>query len=309
MKNILIKRAVRTLLSLFILITVFIGCGNRKHKKNASSTNLYSNILDKKEQEEVKDAMQKAGISLKNISSFLQNVEQFNEAIEGEDLVNRGFVEMKTPLPDYDELHMQEKWDNKHPDFPGFNCRITAYDLLRDFIKVENPSDTIPLSLIFDEEALENCGRPIFSSEERGSFRKFFTSVPTGYDKNIETHLKNIQDFWKKEGISFVYPKDSSKASLISVVMHSSPVPEESSLFIGHSGVLLPFGKRLLFIEKLTFHLPYQAIIFNNRIELNDYLMRQYDIEWNQPTASPFIMENDELLEGYRPNPYKAERH
>jgi hypothetical protein len=30
--------------------------------------------------------------------------------------------------------------------------------------------------------------------------------------------------------------------------------------------------------------------------------LNKYDISWGQPTAMPFIMENDELLEGYREN-------
>lgn len=308
MKNIITQRAFKTVLYLFISIAVFAGCGNKKQKNTPQiKTGLYSNLLDKKGKEEVKEAMLKAGISLENTSSFLQNVEQFNKAIEGEGLVKSGFIEKESPLPNYDEEKMQEKWNKKHQDFIGFNCRITAYDLLKDLISVENRSDTIPEILVFDEEALEHCGRPIFSSNERESFRTIFASIPAEYDKNIETHLKTLKDFWKKEGVSFVHQNDSSKASLISVVMHSAPVPEESSLFIGHTGVLLPFGKRLLFVEKLAFQSPYQAIIFNNRLELNDYLMRLYDIEWNQPTAPPFIMENDELLKVYRPNPDKIE--
>ena len=31
--------------------------------------------------------------------------------------------------------------------------------------------------------------------------------------------------------------------------------------------------------------------------------MSKYDISWGQDTASPFIMENDELMAGYSPNP------
>jgi len=42
---------------------------------------------------------------------------------------------------------------------------------------------------------------------------------------------------------------------------------------------------------------------FNNRAELNDYLMNKYDTVWGQPVARPFSMENDELLKGYRNNP------
>lgn len=65
--------------------------------------------------------------------------------------------------------------------------------------------------------------------------------------------------------------------------------------------------EKLLFLEKLSFQEPYQVIKFDNRIELNDYLMNKYDISWDQPTAKPFIMENDQLLEGYRENPNNSE--
>lgn len=31
--------------------------------------------------------------------------------------------------------------------------------------------------------------------------------------------------------------------------------------------------------------------------------MGKYDTSWGQDTASPFIMENDKLMAGWRPNP------
>ena len=40
-----------------------------------------------------------------------------------------------------------------------------------------------------------------------------------------------------------------------------------------------------------------------NRTELSDYLMEKYDTAWGQDTTRSFIMENDELMDGYRPNP------
>ena len=33
------------------------------------------------------------------------------------------------------------------------------------------------------------------------------------------------------------------------------------------------------------------------------YLMEKYDTSWGQDTTHPFIMENDTLMDGYRPNP------
>ena len=115
-----------------------------------------------------------------------------------------------------------------------------------------------------------------------------------------------MQKAWKARGIAFRYANDPTKASLISVVFHSQLTPEENMIFVGHVGVLLPFEGKLLFIEKLAFQEPYQAILFANRTELSDYLMNRYDVEWEQPNAIPFIMENDQLMDGYRPNPYKV---
>ncbi len=72
----------------FFVLPAFIGCTESKQNKN--STNhpepvrkiTYSNLLDKETQEELAKAMTDAGISPKNIVSFLQNVNQFNLAIE-----------------------------------------------------------------------------------------------------------------------------------------------------------------------------------------------------------------------------------
>ena len=84
-----------------------------------------------------------------------------------------------------------------------------------------------------------------------------------------------------------------TKASLITVVFHSSFGENENELFIGHAGVLVPTkDKKLLFVEKLSFSLPYQVLKFDNRKQLKNYLMGMYDISWGQEEAKPFIMEN-----------------
>ena len=66
-----------------------------------------------------------------------------------------------------------------------------------------------------------------------------------------------------------------------------------NELFIGHAGVLVPTkDKKLLFVEKLSFSLPYQVLKFDNRKQLKNYLMGMYDTSWGQEEAKPFIMEN-----------------
>ena len=46
----------------------------------------------------------------------------------------------------------------------------------------------------------------------------------------------------------------------------------------------------------------YRLLRFADRTALSDYLMGKYDTSWGQDTASPFIMENDKLMDGWRPN-------
>ena len=84
---------------------------------------------------------------------------------------------------------------------------------------------------------------------------------------------------------------------------HDKPTEEESLLFVGHVGVLLTAKDgTLYFVEKVAFQEPYRMLRFADRTALSDYLMGKYDTSWGQDTASPFIMENDELMDGWRPN-------
>ena len=44
-------------------------------------------------------------------------------------------------------------------------------------------------------------------------------------------------------------------------------------------------------------------LLREGKTEITDYLMEKYDTAWGQDTTRPFIMENNELMDGYRPNP------
>ena len=58
----------------------------------------------------------------------------------------------------------------------------------------------------------------------------------------------------------------------------------------------------LYFVEKVAFQEPYRMLRFADRTALSDYLMGKYDTAWGQDTASPFIMENDELMDTKSPH-------
>ena len=304
----------KKLLLITILSLGAISCEQKKattEKTNISLT--YSNLVDTATQDEVQKALTAAGIAEQNVASFLESVALFNQTVgDKAGLVPKGFVTIDSLLPKYDEVAIQSIWTSKYPMFQGYNCRLTSFTLLRDLITF--PADKKFATkeedevLFIDRESLHNTPKKFFTPEEENNFFTLFTEVSTTNTKDINTHLQAMQQAWKERGIKFRYKNDPTKASLISAVFHSQITPEENTLFVGHVGVLVPFEGKLLFIEKLAFQEPYQAIKFANRTQLSDYLMNRYDVEWEQPNAIPFIMENDALMEGYRPNPYKKEQ-
>ena len=311
------RKIVLTLLSL-----AAIACQEKKAPTTAAAetpqeaqekavpTLTYSNLVDTPTQEKVQQALTAAGISAQHVTAFLESVALFNQTAGTKaNLVPEGFVTIDSLLPKYDEVAIQTDWMAKYPDFQGYNCRLTSFTLLRDLIAFPDKKFTSKGEdevLFIDRESLRNAPKKFFTPAEENDFFALFTEVPTANTKDINTHLQAMQRAWKERGITFRYKGDPTKASLISAVFHSQITPEENMLFVGHVGVLVPYEGKLLFIEKLAFQEPYQAIIFANRTELSDYLMNRYDVEWEQPNAIPFIMENDSLMDGYRPNPYKG---
>lgn len=293
--------------NIFIVALTFMitltGCLNQSVNKTEEykKSLTYSNLADSQSQNEVKEAMESAGIKSENIDSFFQSVDYFNNTVEKKGLTIDGFTTIDNLNPEYDQLTMQEMWDAKNPQFIGYNCRITSYGLMKDSISIGKPNTKNASWLFFDEEALENSPEELFTPSEKEGFETLFSYIPTEDTKDISVHVKKVKEDWESKEITFL---NKDKRSFISVFFHD----EEGYVFIGHSGVLIPTEDgKLLFLEKLSFQEPYQAVKFDNRIELNDYLMNKYDVSWGQPTAKPFIMENDELLEGYRENPNNPE--
>ena len=175
------------------------------------------------------------------------------------------------------------------------SCKIYNLDL-PDVIAVRNEllpagerEENIPCDLNNTEwfRKIDSSNGAVFFAS--GVFYYFLTE-----------QVKALQAGWRERGISFT----DGKARLISVVLHDKFSDTDNTLFIGHVGILLPAENgELYFIEKVAFQEPYRLVKLKNRTELSDYLMEKDDVAWEQDTTRPFIMENDNLLEGYRQNP------
>lgn len=264
-----------------LLVVLLTGCSTQQPS--------YSNLVDKESQTLVAQAMTEAGISEAAVKAFLTNVNDYNMTVETTSLIKQGFVDK---VPQYDELALAEKWEDKKQLYIGNNCRMTSYGLMNDLVTISD-STTNTANLFMDKDAI-SYAPTAWLDEDTARFTTLFGFVPTPNTKDVAVHVANLQHAWQERGIHF---NEQAKASLISVVMHSTL---DDQLFIGHAGVLVPQANGYLFIEKLSFQEPYQAVQLANKEQLNAYLMEKYDVSENQPEAKPFIMENGELLTTYK---------
>lgn len=280
------------------LVLVLTGCKitNDTDEQPYIEQINYSNLIDTSVQKQLAEIMNSADISPMRQQVFFDHVNQFNNTVSSEGMA-AGFEVKQVTEEKYDPYAMQEEWDAAYPDFMGYNCRITAFGLFGDHMTIAADAETREDMILMDMASLEEDSSAMQNDKDMDRFRVLYSTVPTDDTKDVSVHVENLRSDWNNRGIVF---DNNPDVSLISVVFHDA-WDGENQLFIGHTGVLFQVSEtELYFVEKIAFQEPYQLTIFNNRIELNDYLMTKYDTGTGQPTAAPFIMENDELMEGYR---------
>lgn len=253
-------------LSLILFATVLSACGkneisNEDAKKvqsesqNESESQIESPSLSNMASDEslsfVEDALKTALASdndpaAASVDRFIAMVKDYNKTV-GEDNLIGDFSEDLHPI--YDVGKLIENRDKADKKFPDTNCRINSYLLAADNMKVQKAGDSDDKMLFMDEEKIKE-GK-IFDDERMETFKKFFGRVPTEDSKDPAVHGKVMEEYLK----DWSYP---DKASLISVVINDKL--DGNYLFIGHIGVLVPIDGGYLFVEKISFEEPYQAI-------------------------------------------------
>ena len=286
----------------FILATL-TGCGGKTEPDIPQPTQEpieYANLTDEDSRALLSRLLGDAGIDETRIRSLFDRVDQFDASVKSEWLTN-GFERAVPTDTKYDPYEMQDLWAEKNGDFPGYNCRITAFSLFGEFVTVgaDQPKTQGEDTLFLDLETLTE-DPAVLCGDSTSKFCALFAPVTAADTTEVADQVKALQAGWSERGISF----EDSSARLISVVLHDRFSDTDNTLFIGHVGVLLPAEDgSLYFIEKVAFQEPYRLVKIQNRTELSDYLMEKYDTAWGQDTTRSFIMENDELMDGYRPNP------
>lgn len=280
--------------SLTILIAVMVGFGSciPAMAWQTETGPEYSNIVESNTIDAFYSLLIRCGVDQANANNLRDSIVDYNDTIGTELLTDKGTLNPASPLPSYDVVRMDERWTQRHGAFIGYNCRITAFEVMKGFISIDTSSCGTSSTLFMDEEALDTSDGSYFDATERTAFRALFSTVTTTSSLDTGEHILLQHAYWDSIGVRFT----EEKCSLITVYLHNHFSDEENELIVGHAGVLFDVVDGYIFFEKLSFQLPYQLIRFRSKDELRQYLMRIYDTDTTGKSAKPFILENDHLL-------------
>lgn len=241
----------------------------------------YTNMNSQPSAEEVRKALT-AHLDKDSVDAFFNLVNDYNATVGSVGLTGDFSTFTKT---DYDVEKISNLWTPKKGDFVGTNCRINSYCLLKNSIEI--PKLEKDDSLLFvDNDAIDK-GK-VFGVEDKDAFDILFSRVKTEATTDVKVHTAKMEQFLSQF-------KFNENARMLSVVVHDDL--DGQSLFIGHVGILVPSEDGYLFVEKLTFEEPYQAIKFATKEDCYKYLDTKYENYTGEGLAKPFIMDNDKWVQ------------
>ena len=241
----------------------------------------YSNLNNQPSVEEVRKALA-AHLDKDSVDAFFNLVNDYNATVGSVGLTGDFSTFTKT---DYDVEKISNLWTPKKGDFVGTNCRINSYCLLKNSIEI--PKLEKDDSLLFvDNDAIDK-GK-VFGAEDKYAFDILFSRVKTEATTDVKVHAAKMEQFLSQF-------KFNENARMLSVVVHDDL--DGQSLFIGHVGILVPSEDGYLFVEKLTFEEPYQAIKFATKEDCYKYLDTKYENYTGEGLAKSFIMDNDKWVQ------------
>ena len=274
-----LKKQTLILLSIASLLLVGLAVFAHIHKKVEQPS--YSNLKSKASLNEVRSILSKH-LDKGSVDNFINLVRDYNDTVGSVGLSGDFAPFTKT---DYDVEKISSLWTAKHGDFIGTNCRINTYTLLKGKIKI--PQVKSDSELLFQDKDAIDKGK-LFDAKDQADFEILFSRIKTEATQDVKVHAKHMEDYYKQ----FTF---DDKARMLSVVVHDNL--DGDSLFIGHVGVLVPTTDGYLFVEKLTFEEPYQAIKFASKKDCYKYLTTKYKGYTGLGLAKPFIMDNGKWVD------------
>ena len=289
-----IKKLATVSLCSTLLLTLVACSQTQKTSDNTAETSVtqsqsnqvswkatYSNLNNQPSAEEVRKALA-AHLDKDSVDAFFNLVNDYNATVGSVGLTGDFSTFTKT---DYDVEKISNLWTPKKGDFVGTNCRINSYCLLKNSIEIPKLEKDDSL-LFLDNDAIDK-GK-VFGAEDKDAFDILFSRVKTEATTDVKVHAAKMEKFLSQF-------KFNENARMLSVVVHDDL--DGQSLFIGHVGILVPSEDGYLFVEKLTFEEPYQAIKFATKEDGYKYLDTKYENYTGEGLAKPFIMDNDKWVQ------------
>ncbi|KPI53341.1 hypothetical protein KW95_04015 [Clostridioides difficile] len=288
-KNLLIVIC-SVVLVLSSIITIF-AYSNIKNNKL-----VYSNMVDKKIQNNVKEVLEENKVSKQDIDTFIKAINNYNKhqvkiLQNNINISKSGYSSTDEKQVPYNLEKLQDNWIKKYTDYMDVNCRITAFRLFKDFINSNKKFTGDSIDLNIDLDTITNNKDAKFSPKDVEKFINFFSAIPTKDTDDISKNAEQIKSEWKKRKISF---RDNKNMSIISGFIR---YPETKNVFIGHTGICIKTSNDILFIEKYGVTAPYQVTKFKSKKDVKNYMFNRLKMsEGGGELLDPIIMENDKLM-------------
>lgn len=264
------KRFASIMLVFAFMMLVSCGKTNLLDSKDKSGAE-YSNLVDSTSQSELGKILLSCGIYQKQIDIFFEDLNEYNTTVENVTLVQSGYKSFDLFPVSYDEDKLGELWNEKYPVFMGYNCKLTAFFLYKNFIHSKSVVSEAEneMGMMFDlspEKAQTH-----FSKDDRRLFNTLYQAVEIDSEMTQRKCVDKLKSSWNEYGIAF---DETDKIKHITVWTeddypdyHLEPV---------HAGLLFYQNGKLCFLEKLSFVKPYQYSIFNNEKDLHTYLNNMF---------------------------------
>ena len=287
-------------ISLILLSLSLVGCQASthpiepptSHQKPSSNKKLltYSNLMDAQTQEEVQTALLSAGVSQDAISLFLKNVNTFNTKVGMPSAFHEGYTTLGQLEVDYSDVDYQGDLDEGQTFQMDLNCRLTAFELLKDFITYQTLDNEANNYLMYDVMQLdENPDLATLKPYQKG-FITLFNPIDVLPNTSQAEHATAIKEGLIQKGFTF---STEDNLALINIYLHD---PVENVRFVGHTGVMVTTDEGLLFIEKIGACLPYQVSKFTDESSLVDYLLSRSDLVGDGTENAPIITKNLKVI-------------
>lgn len=282
----LMKKIILLLFTCCSILLIVSGCSANNVGDTSEAKSVMpavTNMAGSQTSAEVCDDLNAAGLS--NVVTFNDWVLDFAGSAGDSAGLADEWMQPGANTPDL--AACADGWEKQH-DYSDADCRMTAMLLLDGIITAEKTdSEYTGTYLMFDVDAIENTDRYEVIRKNLDLFTTLFGDRTPGKNEDPSEVFGNM---WSEYGFSI----NNDKVSLLSIVVYD---PDFKQTFTGHTGILVKQAEDCyLFIEKLAFEQPYQAILVSNTDQLLELLAERDEYYGSEGDAGPFVYLNGDYL-------------